>query len=88
MTGDGAVALCGELIGREGGLRGVIDGNDVEVDGVRDSASIAIGDEVVKASYTIEVVVGGEGVLIVVSVVSELTVADGEVDDIEVVNIA
>ena len=34
LTGDGAVALCGELIRREGRLRGVVDGNDIEADGV------------------------------------------------------
>ena len=88
LTGDGAVAFCGELIGGEGGVRGVVDCNEIEVDGIGDGAAVAVSDEVVETCDAVEVVVGSEGVLVVISVVSELTVGDGEVLDVEVVNIA
>ena len=76
------------MIGREGGVRSVVNGNDIEVDGVGDGPSIAVINEVVKEGDAVEVVVWSECVLVVLSVVGEFTIGDGEVNDLELVNIA
>ena len=70
-----------KLISREGSDGSVVNGDDVEVDGVGDGATLTVIDEVVEASDAIEVGIWGEGVEISGGVVVELTIADGEVDD-------
>ena len=46
------------LIGRERRLGGVVDRNDIEADSVGDRTPVAISDQIVKTSDTVEVVVG------------------------------
>ena len=69
------------MISREGSDGSVVNGDDVEVDGVGDGATLTVIDEVVEASDAIEVGIWGEGVELSGGVVVELTIADGEVDD-------
>ena len=75
------------MIRREGSDGSVVDGDDVEVDGVGDGTTLTVIDEVVEASDAIEVGIWGEGVELSGGVVVEVAVADGEVDDRESVSV-
>ena len=88
MSADDVATFNGSLCGTEGGYRCIVDGNNIEVDGVGDRAALTVINEVVKEGDAVEVVVWGECVLVVLSVVGEFTIGDGEVNDLELVNIA
>ena len=76
------------MINIKGGCRCIVDGNDVELHGVGDRAAVVVGDAVVEACDAVEVGIGLEGVGGGIAVVAQLTVGDGEVDDLKVVDIS
>ena len=73
------------MSGGVGGYRCIVDGNNIEVDGVGDRAALTVINEVVKACNAVEVFVRREGIGVGDCVVIEFAIGHREVDDREVV---
>ena len=88
QASEGIAVFSDGLINIKGGCRCIVDRDDVELHGVGDRAAVVVGDAVVEACDAIEVGIGLEGVGGGIGVVAQLTVGDGEVDDLKIVDIS
>ena len=62
MSADDVASFNGSLCGTEGGYRRIVDGNNIEVDGVGNRSTLTVIDEVVEACNAVEVFVRCVGV--------------------------